>query len=102
VADIGLVGDPEVSVGTIEGDARTVVDGSGKVVAPGFLPSPPTMTPRCSGTRWSRRRCSTGVTTALAGNCRFSIAPLSGRPEDAGYLMSVLVRAEAVPVDSLP
>ena len=37
----------------------------------------------------------------LAGNCGFSIAPLSSDPADGDYLMRMLARVEGMPLESL-
>jgi len=42
-----------------------------------------------------------GVTTVVAGNCGFSIAPLSGKKVDSEYLLHMLARVEGMPVESL-
>jgi N-acyl-D-aspartate/D-glutamate deacylase len=42
-----------------------------------------------------------GVTTVLAGNCGFTLAPLSGRAEDLDYLIGMLSTVEGMPIAAL-
>jgi N-acyl-D-aspartate/D-glutamate deacylase len=100
-ADVGIRGDKVVEIGTIEGDAATVIDATGKVVAPGFID---VHTHFDAQVFWDGALTPSplhGVTTALAGNCGFTIAPLSDRPDDGEYLMRMLARVEGMPLESL-
>jgi len=97
-ADVAIEGDRIVEVGkNLSGD-RTV-DAGGAVVAPGFIDIhthydaqvfwDPALTPSCFH----------GVTTVVAGNCGFSIAPV--RPDDRELLARTMEKVEDMDPASL-
>jgi N-acyl-D-aspartate/D-glutamate deacylase len=97
--DIGIRDGRIVAVGTVEEEAREVIDASGRIVAPGFIDChthydaqvfwDPTLSPSCYH----------GVTTVFGGFCGFSIAPLSADSGD--YLKPMLARVEGMPLEVL-
>ena len=101
-ADVGIQGDRVVAIGDLDDDrGRETIDATGKVVAPGFVD---VHTHYDAQVFWDGALTPSplhGVTTALAGNCGFTIAPLSDDAADGDYLMRMLARVEGMPLESL-
>ncbi len=100
-ADVGIQGDRIVAVGSLDDVAAEVLDATGRIVAPGFIDI---HTHFDGQVFWDGALTPSpyhGVTTVMAGNCGFSIAPLSGRRDDSDYLCHMLARVEGIPVESL-
>ena len=99
VADVGVKGDRIAKIGRIDADATRVIEAEGLVLTPGFidihthydvqLDWDPIATPSC----WH------GITTVLAGNCGFTLAP--AKPEDVDWLAGMLSRVEGMSRDAL-
>ena len=97
-ADVGITGDRISEIGTgLSG--KVELDAGGQVVAPGFIDIhthydaqvfwDPALTPSCYH----------GVTSVIAGNCGFSIAPT--RPRHQDLIARTLENVEDMNVDSL-
>jgi N-acyl-D-aspartate/D-glutamate deacylase len=100
-ADVGIADGKIAKIGTIDDEAAETIDATGKVVTPGFVD---VHTHYDAQVFWDGALTPSplhGVTTALAGNCGFTISPLSKDPTDGEYLMRMLARVEGMPLESL-
>jgi N-acyl-D-aspartate/D-glutamate deacylase len=98
MADVGVHRGQVAAIGEV-GEATVEIDASGLVVAPGFVDIhthfdaqvfwDPALTPSSLH----------GVTTAVAGNCGFTLAPRD--ESSADYLVRMLSVVEGMPIDAL-
>lgn len=97
--DLAIAGGELAAVGAVEGTARREIAAEGLIAAPGFIDVhthydcqiswDPALTP----SSWH------GITTAVMGNCGFTIAPC--RPQHRDLLMEMLLYVEGMPTEAL-
>jgi len=85
IARIGFV-DPD--------DADAVIDADGLHVAPGIVDAHTHYDPQLTFEPYATSSCYHGVTTVLAGNCGFSVAP--NRPDQRDYLARMFAKVEGM------
>src|SRR5512135_334961 len=74
-ADVGVVGDRIAEVGRIRERGGREIDAEGHVVTPGFVDGHTHMDAQVFWDELGSCSCYHGVTTAVMGNCGFTLAP---------------------------
>jgi N-acyl-D-aspartate/D-glutamate deacylase len=95
-ADVAVKDGRVAAVGHVPGaeDAERVIDASGMIVAPGIIDLHTHYDPQLTFDPYATSSCYHGVTTVLAGNCGFSIAPT--RREARPYIKAMFAKVEGM------
>src|SRR5690348_13490290 len=97
-ADVAVSGGKIAAVG--EGlSGKRELDASGQVVSPGFIDIHTHYDAQVFWDPWLTPSCHHGVTTVVAGNCGFSIAPVRG--DGVPLLARTLQHVEDMSFDTL-
>ena len=97
-ADLGIAGGRIVEIADrVRGERE--IDASGRLVAPGFIDIHTHYDPQVIWDAALSPSCWQGVTSVVAGNCGYSIAPT--RPEGRGTLLRTLDKVEDMRLQTL-
>jgi N-acyl-D-amino-acid deacylase len=98
-ADIGVIDHKIATIGRIHARAGRTLDAAGLVVTPGFVDGHTHLDAQVFWDPIGSSSCYHGVTTAIMGNCGFTLAPCAKR--DADFVFRNLERAEDLPREAM-
>ena len=98
-ADIAIQGSTIAAVGTDLGEAKQIIDASGKIVTPGFIDLHTHYDGQISWDEELKPSVNHGVTTVLTGNCGVGFAPC--RAADRDKLIRLMEGVEDIPGTAL-
>src|SRR4029077_1874622 len=86
------------AVGQVEGEAKTVVDAGGRVIAPGFIDPHTHFDVQLLWDGAARPALEHGITAVVPGNCSLSLAPL--KASDRQTLVGMFQQIEELPPEA--
>ena len=86
-------------IGRIRERGKDEIDATGQVVSPGFIDGHTHMDAQVFWDPLGSCSCWHGVTTAVMGNCGFTLAP--GSPEQREMILSNIIRAEDISAEAI-
>jgi N-acyl-D-amino-acid deacylase len=93
IADVGIKAGCITDIGRLSGGKR-VIDADGLVVMPGIVDAHTHYDPQLTFEPFGTTSCYHGVTSVVAGNCGYSIAPC--RPTDHEYVTALFAKVEGM------
>src|SRR5712692_5756484 len=97
--DLAVAGGTIAAIGADLGGAREIVDADGLMLAPGIIDGHTHYDAQITWDPFVDPSPALGVTTAVMGNCGFTIAPC--RPADRDLTMRHLTHVEGMSLDAL-
>ncbi|MCU1363639.1 MAG: hypothetical protein JWM55_1467 [Acidimicrobiaceae bacterium] len=92
--DVGISGEKVTAVGVVNEPAARVIDADGRFVAPGFIDGHTHLDAQLFWDSLGTSPAWHGVTSAVMGNCGFTLAP--GRASGADLVIRSIERAEDI------
>jgi N-acyl-D-aspartate/D-glutamate deacylase len=93
MADVGIKDGLITDIGRLSG-AKETVDANGLVVTPGIVDVHTHYDPQLSFEPFATSSCYHGVTSVVAGNCGYSIAPCA--PQDHDFMTALFAKVEGM------